>query len=947
MNQTGFRIPTLARVGQGWGGVLARKKPFCSWGTWLVAVQFLAFGGLGSSAENETVGAGRSPVRFSILRVDDSENPIGIDNLKPRLSWVLESSERNQRQTAFQVLVATAAALLEPGKADLWDSDRVASGDSVHVLYGGKTLAARQHCYWKVRIWDAQNRPAAWSEMGSWEMGLCGEWKAKWIGSGPAREPRPVAGFFKSQKELSAMGARIEFDGRSTLLRKSFALNKPVRQARLYATGLGYYELSCNGQRVGESVLAPPKSNYRKWVFYDVYDVTKVLQTGTNVVGIHLGNGWFNPYPKWWEPYRMQWFGSKRALVQMQIDYTDGSSDVVISDDSWKTARGPVLSSCVYDGEVYDGTQERPGWNGAGLNDAAWKAATIVEAPGGELVSCMMPPIRLTAQIRSVALTQPQPGVHIFDLGQNFAGWVRLTAKGARGTKIKLRYAEDLRPDGTLDVTSNEKALSTDTWIMSGKGCETYEPRFTFHGFRYVEVTGLKEAPKQEDVVGCVIHNACRNTGSFACGNELINRIHRAVLWSQRSNLMGYPMDCPQRDERLGWFGDAMASVEEAMFNFDMSVFYRQWLDGVRRNQNESNGDISIISPRPYMTDEPDPTWSSAYILMVWQHYLHYGDRRVLAEHFDSMRRYVDFLGTQATNNILPKYWIGDWGTVVEGWKEGEPVSVSTGFYYLDAEIVSKSAAVLGRRSEADQYEALGKAIRAAFKRTFYDKTQKHFDQGTQFSNVFPLFLGMADPADEPAILKNIVLDLQRRNGHFNVGVLGAKYLIDGLTKYGREDLAYALATQTGYPSWAEMLKGGRTTLSEFWDLHGSHNHIMMGSIDAWFYRSLAGIQVDERDPGFSHVVIKPFVPASLPSVSASIDTVRGKLSVEWEQREKVFHLRLTLPVNSKATVFVPVSSGAKVESDPPLKPVRAEKTAAIFELGSGVCDFRVTSVRR
>jgi alpha-L-rhamnosidase len=891
-------------------------------------------------SDGTTATSQLSPLQVSVLRVDDAENPVGIDNSQPRFSWVLESSERNQRQTAYQLLVGTSAAVA-PGKADLWDSGRVESGQSVHLVYGGKPLNARQRCYWKVRVWDAQTRPTAWSPTGTWEMGLRGEWKANWIGSGPAREPRPAAGFFKSQKELAAMGARIEFEGRSTLLRKTFTVSKSVRQARVYATGLGYYELFCNGRRVGDNVLSPPKSNYRKWVFYDVHDLTKVLQIGPNVLGVHLGNGWFNPYPKWWEPYRMQWFGSKRALLQLEVDYEDGTSERIVSDGSWKTAPGPVIAGCVYDGEVYDATQEHSGWHQPGTSEAGWQPANIVESPGGELVPCLMPPIRMNERIAPVALRQPRPGVHIFDLGQNFAGWVRLNLRGPRGTRVQLRHAEDLHPDGTLDVTSNERAQSTDLYVMKGEGLETYEPSFTFHGFRYVEVTGLKEAPRVQDLAGCVIHNICRNTGSFSCGNELVNRIHRAVLWSQRSNLMGYPMDCPQRDERLGWFGDAMTSVEEAMFNFDMAVFYREWLDGVRRNQNEYDGDISIISPRPYMTDEPDPTWSSAYILMVWQYYLHYGDRNFLAGHFDSMRRYLDFLGTQATNHILPKYWIGDWGTIVEGWKEGEPVSVSTAFYFLDAELVGKAAAVLGRGREAEKYRALAQNIRAAFNRAFFNKEKELYDSGTQFSNVFPLCLGMPDPGEESAILQNIVADLQRRNGHFNVGVLGAKYLIDGLTEYGREDLAYGLATQTGYPSWAAMLNEGRTTLSEFWDLHGSHNHIMMGSIDAWFFRTLAGIRIDETDPGFGHVVIKPFIPASLPFVKASIETVRGKLSVDWERQEKVFHLRVRIPVNSKATVSVPVGPDARLESDPALEPVRRENAASIFEVGSGVYEFR------
>jgi alpha-L-rhamnosidase len=884
--------------------------------------------------------------QLSDLRCEYASNPVGVDSVQPQLSWVVQSSKRNWRQTAYHVLVATKPELLPADKADLWDSGQITSDMSMHVVYAGAPLSSRQRCWWKVRVWDAVGDASDWSQAASWEMALLRpeDWKAQWIGSGFAHEPRPPEGFFKSTKEHTNLTQKAKVDGRSVLLRKSFVADKPIRQVRAFVTGLGYYEFSCNGKRVGDRVLAPAKSNYRKWVLYDTYDLTPQLRKGTNVLGLVLGNGWFNPYQKWWEPYRMQWFGSKRALLQLHVEYADGTSEVVVSDDSWKTAPGPVMSSCVFDGEMYDATQELPGWNEPGFNESSWRKANVVEPPGGVLVSHLMPPIKVVEHLKPKAVTNPKPGVYVFDLGQNFAGWVRLTSEGSRGKRITLRYAEDLKPDGMIDVTSNERAVATDVYVMSGKGRETYEPRFTFHGFRYVEVTGFPGTPTFDNLLGCVVHTSCDTTGEFTCDNELINRIHRATRWSQRSNLMGYPMDCPQRDERLGWFGDAMVSMEEAMFNFDMSLFYRHWLNGVRFNQNESNGDISIVSPRPYITDEPDPTWSSAYLVMLWQYYIHYGDRSFLDRHFESMKRYVDFLGTQATNHILPKYWIGDWGTIVEGWKEGEPVSVATAFYYYDTLIIANAAGVLGKQQDAEKYTALAKQIKTAFNRTFYGSKKRQYEQGTQFSNAFPLFLGLVDESEQPAVLQNILRDLEKRNGHFNVGVLGAKYLIDALTQFGRTDVAFKLATRTGYPSWAHMLEGGRTTLSEFWDLHGSHNHVMMGSIDAWFYRALAGIQPDEAKPGFEHIVIKPFIPDSLSFVRASVQTVRGRVAVEWRKKNGSLQLTVTIPANSTATVHVPAASAKQVQSTPSLKPARFEKGATVYQIGSGNYEFRVAS---
>lgn len=894
---------------------------------------------------DQSIAAAPSPgLRPVDLRCEYASNPLGIDSLTPLLSWRFETSARNQKQLAYQVLVATTREQLLQDQPDVWDSGRVQSAESAHVPYAGTKLISRMRCWWKVRVWSQDGEVSAWSELATWEMGLLSpsDWQAKWIGSGPTREPRPAAGFFKDKKEPTVLNLTAKVDSRSTLLRKEFAISKPIQRARAYVTGLGYYELSCNGKRMGDRVLAPAKSNYRKWVLYDVYDLTSELRQGANAVGMILGNGWFNPAQKWWESYRMQWFGSKRGIVQLNIDYVDGSQETVVSDGSWKSAPGPVIASCVYDGETYDARQEQAGWDSPAFDDAKWVAANVVEPPGGVLKAHVMPPIKLVEHIQPVSVSSPKAGIHVFDMGQNFAGWARLTVKGPRGTRITLRYAEDLKPDGTMDVKSNERALATDVYVLKGGGPEVYEPRFTFHGFRYVELSGFPGTPDRDTLLGCVVHSACEPAGEFVCDNELINRIHAATRWSQRSNLMGYPMDCPQRDERLGWFGDALVSMEEAMFNFDMPLFYRQWLDGVQFNQNEANGDISIVSPRPYMSLEPDPTWSSAYVVMVWEYYRHYGDKQFLARHFESMKRYVDYLGTQAKDHILPKYWIGDWGTIVKGWQEGEPVSVTTAFYYYDATIVAKAARVLGKEADTEKYAKLASDIKTAFNNKYFDVGNKRYERGTQFSNAFPLYLGLAEPTYQRPVLENILSSLEQNRGHFDVGVLGAKYLTDALTNAGRADLAYGLATRTGFPSWAHMLEGGRTTLSEFWDLHGSHNHVMMGSIDGWFYRVLAGIQPTEDRPGFAHIVIKPFMPTGLNYVKASTRTVRGAVAVEWRKVDNGLTLKMRIPVNSTATIYVPVKSAERIQSEPPLKAVRNLENATVYEVGSGEYGFQV-----
>ncbi|MCC7377553.1 MAG: family 78 glycoside hydrolase catalytic domain [Verrucomicrobiales bacterium] len=826
--------------------------------------------------------------------------------------------------------------------------ENLPSNESAFVEYAGHPLTSGQRCHWKVQVWDENDRPSRWSKAAAWEMGLMRpeDWKADWIGAGPTQEPLPPHGFFRSTNELAQTTATPHLDPRSILLRKEFALRPAIRRACAYVSGLGYYEFHCNGRKVDDRVLAPSKSNYRQWVFYDTYDLTPLLRPGANALGVMLGNGWFNPPMRWWEPYRMQWFGSPRARVQVHVEYADGASEIIVSDPTWKTFPGPVLDSNIYDGEIYDATQEASGWNAADLNDREWRPARVVEAPGGAMVSQLMPPMRITEQIRPVAIRSLKPGVQIVDLGRNISGWIRLRVSGARSTRLTLRYAEDIHPDGTLDPTSNERARSTDTFVLKGEGTEFCEPHFTFHGFRYVEISGAPKPISPNDVTGCFVHTDCQPTGSFACDNDLINRIHRATVRSQRSCMLGYPADCPQRDERLGWLGDAMVTADEMLLNFDAAVFQRQWLEGIRFNQNPTNGDISIVSPRPYTPEEPDPIWSSAYPVMVWELYRQQGDHRFLSEHFDAVCRFVDYLGTQATNHILPRYWIGDWGSIIDGWKEGDPPSVTTAFYYLDATLAARMAKVLGRSEAVAKYETLAGEIRAAFQQTYYDAERHRFDQGTLFSNALPIVLGLADPQEASGVLGNILAELDRRGGHFDVGVLGTKYLPEALTLAGRADRAFALATMTGYPSWAHLLEGGRDTLSEFWDLHGSHNHVMLGSIDAWFYRTLAGIQPDDDHPGYHRIDVRPYFPESLGRVDARVETVRGPLRVHWVRRGKTLRLSVDLPPNVEASIHLPVARDCIIDSRPRRSPASRDDAAAVFRVGSGHYEFQFEPTR-
>ena len=890
---------------------------------------------------------GQSDVTFQKLLCEYAGNPINVDVARPRFSWVVTSGERGQCQTACRVMVSTTLEGLTGGRPDMWDSVGLAPRSTVHLQYEGKPLASNTQYFWQVEIRDRHGHRYR-SEPSRFTTALlaAGDWQANWIGANRAPEPKPAKGFLMDPKEESGLKDPVAHEGRSVLLRTEFALDRPIKQARVFVTGLGFYELMLNGRRVGDHVLAPAKTPYHQHILYDTYDVTDLLSQGANAIGVHLGNGWYDPYRKWWREYRMQWFGYKKALVQLHVTYTDGTERVIVSNERWKATRGPVLYNCVYDGEVYDANQEKRGWSEARYDDSAWDQAVIMDRPAAELRSHLMPPIR-TNQVRSpVKVTEPKPGMKVYDLGQNFTGWVRVALKGAKGTRVFLRFSEELHEDGTLDFTCNEKAKATVEYVMKGGGGEVYEPRFTYFGFQYVEVTAQPELPTIESLQGCVTFSANDHIGTFECSHPLINKMHHATVWSQRSNMLGYPMDCPQRDERLGWFGDAQVTAEEAMFNFDMALFYENWLRGIRANQDPASGDIPIISPRPYIKDE-GVEWSSSFFSIVWHCYQYYGDRQILKANYTAMKRYMGFLAGIAENHIVPQGWIGDWGSMVEGWTEGEPESVPTAFYYYNATILAKAARVLGETADVTYYAKLAQEIKTAYNAKYFDATTGNYNDGSQMANAFPLFLGIVAEDQRDVVLRHIVHDVEQvHDTHLTTGVLGTKYLIDVLSMEGRSDVAWALATQTTYPSWAEMMKRFNT-MCEFWTLKQSHNHVMMGSIDAWFYKTLAGIQLVEDKPAYEHFVVRPFPAQGLDYAKASVQTIKGTVASSWTKTEKTFALKVEVPFGCTCTVHV-LAEQAVVVKEGSVAAANAEGVRSlgyregchVFEVQSGQYTF-------
>ena len=882
------------------------------------------------------------------LRCEYCVDPVGVDVSRPRFSWVLRHSERGRTQSAYQILVASSKEKLLKDLGDMWDSGKVNSNQSVNVEYAGKPLESGKIYYWKVRWWDDKGRVSPYSKVAKFEMGLLKpeDWKAKWIAGG-------------------------------NLLRKKFVIDGKVRLARAYISGLGYYELRINGRKIGDRKLDPGWTDYEKIVLYSVYDITEFLTEGENVVGIMLGNGRFNikperrkrPFPAY------KHYGEPRAILQIKIEFADGKQKLILTDESWKVAKGPIIEDDIYDGEVYDARLEKEGWDRPGYDDSSWENAKIIEPPGGKMFSqATFPPIRVVKILQPVSVSNPKPNVYVFDFGQNFTGWVRLIVSGPRGTKVKLRYAELLNPDGTVNMATARGAKATDTYILKGDGVEVYEPRFTYHGFRYVEVTGFPGVPSINNLQGIVVHTDVKPVGSFLCSNQLINDIHRNILWGQVSNLMSVPTDCPQRDERMGWMGDAQLSAEEAIYNFDMAAFYTKWIRDIKAAQME-DGSVPDVVP-PYWSLYPaDPAWGTACVIIPWYLYLYYGDKRILEENYEVMKRWVDFLSSKAENYILKFSKYGDWcppGQIKSPSTPGEVVS--TLCYYEDVVLLSKIARILGKKEDADKYAEMAEKIKEAFNKRYlaekyYTPLKDVLDaimpvSYSQTANVMPLYLDMVPPDKEKSVIENLIWDLVvAHDYHLNTGIVGTRYLFDVLTKYGYVDVAYKIVSQTTYPSWGYMIKEGATTVWERWEyLAGlgmnSHNHIMFGSVDTWFYKTLAGINVDPSFPGFEKIIIKPHVVGDLTHAGASLKTVRGLVVSKWWKEEKSLVLEATIPVNSTGEVYVPkmdlknpvIKEGEKIvwkdkafiQGVSGITSAREEEKYIVFNVGSGTYFFKV-----
>ncbi len=895
------------------------------------------------------------PVEAVNLRCELLKNPKGIDCSNPRMSWEIVATDRDVRQTAFHLLVASSLDKLNAGEADLWDSGIVQTTQSVHVPYLGQPLKSRTDCFWKVKVYTNKG-VSDWSQPGQWFMAFMqvDDWQAKWTGLDQSF-PGDV---LKGKTRLAAR-----------YFRKEFILDKQIQKATLNISGLGLYEVFINGTRIGDHVLAPTPTDYSKTIKYNVFDVKPQLVTGENAMGIILGNGrFFNmrtiedksypPLPP------TQNFGFPKMILQMEIDFSDGSREIIISDNTWKvTADGPILANSEWDGEEYDARKEMPGWAKPGFDDHTWLTAQLTDSPGGKLETQINRNIKVMETVKPKGITRVSGNTYILDMGQNMVGWVRINVKGAAGDSVKLRFAESLNQDGCLYMDNIRNALVTDKYILNGSAIETWEPSFTYHGFRYVEISGYPGVPTINDFLGKVVYDEMETTGLFETSDSTINQIYHNAYWGIRGNYRGMPTDCPQRDERMGWLGDRATGSHGESFIFSNHSLYVKWLDDIEQAQLE-NGSIPDVAPAYWKLYNDNMTWPGAYLIIANMIYEQFGDKQPVIEHYESMKKWINYMRTSyMTDNLMPKDLYGDWCMPpespqlihsVDPSRKTEGTVLGTAFFFRMLYLMENFARIQEKTEDAEAFAKEAATIKKAYNDRFFNEETAQYSNNTVTANLLSLCFGMVPVGYEYKVFDNIVDKTANEfNGHVSTGLIGIQWLMRGLTQYGRPDLALKIATNRDYPSWGYMIENGASTIWELWNGNtadpamNSHNHVMLlGDLIVWFYEDLAGIQNKKGSVGFEKITMRPYVEG-LNYVSATYHSVKGKIESRWEKDGSCFEWDITIPGNSIATVYIPVmkgkqilESGHRISSSQGINFIRNEGKYSVFEVGSGTYSF-------
>lgn len=837
------------------------------------------------------------------LKVEHLKDPLAIETAAPRLSWKITSTEKNTQQSEYEIRVGTDKTLLNKGKDLVWENHTV-TDQSIWIDYAGSPLQSKKKYFWQVRVKDNHGNRSAWSTIGFFQTGMASsDWHAQWI---------TVSG-----KDTSA---------RSPLFRKEFTLKKKIKSAMAYITAKGLYEAKLNGRRISDTYFAPGWTSYKNQLQYQVYDVTAFLTVGSNVIGASLGNGWYKGRIGFGNQHNF--YGDTRGLLlQLEVEYTDGTKQTIKTDESWKYTYGPIMASDIYDGERYDAGMEIAGWDTAGFKeDNKWTAVGLMNKGTEKLIAMSGPPVRKHEQFRALRVFKTPKGDTVVDFGQNLVGWATLKAQGPAGTRITLSHAEVLTKDGNFYTENLRSAKAQNSYILKGGAEQIFEPHFTFQGFRYVKVEGYPGELNVDNITAVALYSDMQTTGKFATSNPLINQLQHNIQWGQKGNFLDVPTDCPQRDERLGWTGDAQAFANTAAYNMDVAGFFSKWLSDVKADQQPS-GLIPHVVPNVLgANDGASAGWADVSTIIPWDMYVAYGDRSVLETQYESMQKWVNYIRSVAKNNLWNSgFHFGDWLFYRPNDDNDGRAAVTDKyliaqtFYAHSTQLLINAAEVVGKQEDAAKYRALLSDIKAAFAKEYMTATGR-LVSSTQTAYVLALQFDMLPEELRAACADRLVANIRDYGNHLTTGFLGTPYICHVLTRFGYNDVAYDLLMQENYPSWLYPVKMGATTIWERWDGikpdgsfqtpdMNSYNHYAYGAIGDWMYRTIAGINSVAADPGYKTIVIAPKPGGKLTKASAELETMYGIVKSAWVLENNILKLEVTIPANTKAKIVLPSSS--------------------------------------
>lgn len=881
------------------------------------------------------------------LTCELTENPLAVIQNQPRLSWQLVSKEFYASQIGYQILVSSSEENLKKDNGDIWNSGRVNSEKNLQITYSGTPLKSETKYFWKVKVWNQKGKAFNWSKTASFRMSpLASDLNPVWIGAITKADSHLPEGrnyhtaTFNKEKKASLINASDSLSRRSIMLRKSFSVNKEIKLAVVYISGLGHYELTINGKKIGNSVFAPLWTDYDKTVNYNVYELNAdELQKGENVIGVLLGNGMYNTLAERYSKFYVS-FGPPTLFFKMKITYKDGSEEIVKSDGSWKYSKSPITYNSIFGGEDYNANLEQKGWNGRGFNDINWKKVVTQEAPKGILRPQTTTPVTVQKRYEVKEAKELKPNFYIFNMGQNLSGFTTIKVKGKKGQTVRVWVGESLNEDGTVSQGRTGKPYYYD-YMLKGEGVEEWQPKFSYYGFQYVQIENInyKETkndnlPTLVDLKSNFIYNSAGEAGTFECSNDIFNKTHLLINNAIKSNFQSIFTDCPQR-EKLGWIEEIHLNGPGLMFNYNLESFIPATMQNISDSQRD-NGLIPTIVPEYVVfggdfTDSPE--WGVTGVILPWMYYEYYGDASLIEKYYPVMKKYVDYLATKANNHIV-SHGLGDWydyGTHPAGYSKNSPIALSaTSHYFYGASLLAKASKLLNKTEDIAKYEKLTLDIKNAFNKEFFNPETKQYGTSSQFSNAVPVFMDIVEPHYKQAVMQNLVADIKAKGDRLTTGDVGNRYLFQALAQNGENELMYKMNNHYDAPGYGFQIKFGLTTLTEQWDPRkgNSWNHFMMGQIEEWFYQSLAGIVPDAENPGFKHFFIRPEVVGDMTFAQAEYQSIYGKIASAWEKKGGKFILKVEIPANTSATIKLPVAAAKEIKVNG--KPVNNLK------LGSG-----------